>query len=86
MTSEIFPNADDDLYSTFYISPDNNVCMHGHCDYYCSTYHGICGNPDTIEISIGLHLPKKEDKTERKVKILKVRYKKKSNFNFLGLA
>lgn len=69
MSSEIFPNADEDLYKTFYVSPDNNVCMHGACEYYCNTHHPICGNPDTLEISIGVHLPKGEKKMRRKVNL-----------------
>ena len=69
ITSELYPIADDTIYNTFYISPDNNVCFFGNCEIYCDANHPICGSPDMLEISMGVHLPKYEE-TERRVRSL----------------
>ncbi|GIY29545.1 hypothetical protein CDAR_304371, partial [Caerostris darwini] len=55
--SELFEKADQQLKRTFFISPANNVCFHGHCRYYCDTSHAICGRPDTVEVSLAAMLP-----------------------------
>ncbi|XP_035211246.1 extracellular serine/threonine protein CG31145-like [Stegodyphus dumicola] len=57
ITTEIYAVADDELIKTFFISPAQNICFHGHCSYYCSTGHAICGRPDTLEGSFAAFLP-----------------------------
>lgn len=57
--TEMYEIADPQLLKTFFVSPANNYCFHGHCSYYCDTSHAICGNPDTIEGSFAAFLPEK---------------------------
>ncbi|KRX78770.1 Extracellular serine/threonine protein kinase FAM20C [Trichinella sp. T6] len=56
MTSELKEFADQQLYSTFFVSPVGNVCFVGVCKYYCMTGMAICGNPDTIEGSLQMFI------------------------------
>lgn len=60
ITRELYALAQGDLLKTFFISPDNNLCFHGKCSYYCDTAHAICGSPDMIEGSFAIFLPGKE--------------------------
>lgn len=68
LTSEFYNIADGNLLKTFFISPANNFCFHGHCSYYCDTSHAVCGNPVMLEGSFAAFLPEKEvvDRTLRK--------------------
>lgn len=60
ITRELYALAQGDLLKTFFISPDNNLCFHGKCSYYCDTAHAICGSPDMLEGSFAIFLPGKE--------------------------
>jgi len=60
ITSELYALATGDLLKTFFVSPDNNLCFHGKCSYYCDTSHAICGAPDELEGSLAVFLPGKE--------------------------
>ncbi|KAB7500167.1 Extracellular serine/threonine protein, partial [Armadillidium nasatum] len=66
ITRELYALAQGELLKTFFISPDNNLCFHGKCSYYCDTAHAICGNPDMLEASLAIFLPGK-DAAPRKV-------------------
>ncbi|XP_071454408.1 extracellular serine/threonine protein CG31145 [Hetaerina americana] len=67
MTSELYAVATGDLLNTFFVSPSENLCFHGHCSYYCDTAHAVCGRPrDALEGSFAAFLPAKE-KVARKV-------------------
>ncbi|KAG8190246.1 hypothetical protein JTE90_001330 [Oedothorax gibbosus] len=57
ITTEIYAVAEDELIKTFFVSPAQNLCFHGHCSYYCDTGHAICGSPDTLEVSLAAFLP-----------------------------
>lgn len=60
LTKELYDIAEPDLLKTFFISPAENYCFHGHCSYYCDTSHAVCGNPDKLEGSFAAFLPEKE--------------------------
>lgn len=61
ITSELMAQVTaSELLKTFFISPDKNMCFHGHCSYYCDTSHAICGNPDMLEGSFAAYLPSNE--------------------------
>uniref|UniRef100_A0A4W3KGE8 FAM20A golgi associated secretory pathway pseudokinase n=1 Tax=Callorhinchus milii TaxID=7868 RepID=A0A4W3KGE8_CALMI len=47
----------EDLKSTFFVSPANNVCFFARCPYMCKTEYAVCGNPDLLEGSISAFLP-----------------------------
>ncbi|KAG8222538.1 hypothetical protein J437_LFUL004574 [Ladona fulva] len=67
MTSELYAVSTGDLLNTFFVSPSENLCFHGHCSYYCDTAHAICGRPkDALEGSFAAFLPPKE-RAARKV-------------------
>lgn len=68
LTTEFYRIADGELLKTFFVSPANNLCFHGHCSYYCDTSHAICGSPDKLEGSFAAFLPEKHvaDRTLRK--------------------
>lgn len=68
LTTELYEIGDPNLLKTFFVSPANNLCFHGHCSYYCDTSHAVCGNPDMLEGSFAAFLPEKElvDRTLRK--------------------
>ncbi|GBM75394.1 Extracellular serine/threonine protein CG31145 [Araneus ventricosus] len=58
---ELFDNAEKELRKTFFISPANNICFHGHCKQYCDTSHAICGQPASVEVSLAaLLLPERK--------------------------
>lgn len=60
MTSDLWEKAESELAKTFFYSPAGNVCVTGHCSYYCDTTHAICGRPkDRMEGSVQLMLPSK---------------------------
>lgn len=60
LTKELYDIAEPELLKTFFISPAENYCFHGHCSYYCDTSHAVCGNPDKLEGSFAAFLPEKE--------------------------
>ena len=68
LTSELYLVGEANLLKTFFVSPANNYCFHGHCSYYCDTSHAVCGHPDTLEGSFAAFLPEKyvADRTLRK--------------------
>ncbi|XP_056304016.1 extracellular serine/threonine protein kinase FAM20C [Danio aesculapii] len=49
--------TDHKLVTTFFTSPVGNTCFHGHCSYYCSTEHAVCGRPIKLEGSLAVMLP-----------------------------
>ncbi|CAG9811342.1 unnamed protein product [Chironomus riparius] len=65
LTSEMFPLVDDELASTFYISPSGKVCFTGVCDVFCDTSHGICGDPYMLEGSFAAFLPRHKNATRK---------------------
>ncbi|ESP03996.1 hypothetical protein LOTGIDRAFT_156599 [Lottia gigantea] len=60
ISSELKKFADRKLAKTFFYSPAGNLCFHGSCSYYCDTSHAICGQPDTLEVSLATFLPPEE--------------------------
>ncbi|XP_061740755.1 extracellular serine/threonine protein kinase FAM20C-like [Nerophis ophidion] len=49
--------TDRKLSRTFFTSPAGNVCFYGQCEYYCSSEHPLCGQPDSLEVSLAAMLP-----------------------------
>uniref|UniRef100_UPI00398F3CA5 pseudokinase FAM20A n=1 Tax=Pristiophorus japonicus TaxID=55135 RepID=UPI00398F3CA5 len=47
----------EELLSTFFISPENNVCFFSKCLYSCKTEYAVCGNPYLLEGSVSAFLP-----------------------------
>lgn len=38
-------------------SAAGNICFYGHCEYYCSAEHPLCGQPNLLEVSLAILLP-----------------------------
>ncbi|XP_038633872.1 pseudokinase FAM20A [Scyliorhinus canicula] len=47
----------EELKATFFISPENNVCLFARCLYSCKTEYAVCGRPHLLEGSVSAFLP-----------------------------